>query len=491
MPTRNFAALHRVSWLLLFAANLSACDLIYPYEPPAVETPTHFIEKPADDASAAWPQARWWESYGSAELNRLVTQALANNNDLAAAEARLRAADAQVRISGGALLPTLQAEFSDTRTYTGNASTGVNTGGGVTSFGGRSRYRTTYNARLLAAYEIDFWGKNRSAANAAEATRDAQQFDRDTLALSTSGSVVSVYFELLATRERLGIAQQNLANAQKTLDALQRRFEAGLISRLDVAQQQTTVSQLEAAIPPLALSLSQNRDALAKLLGVLPEKLNLSPTATLADIKLPSVPSGLPSELLIRRPDVARAEAELISQHANINAARAAFFPSLSLTGSGGYVSNALSTLVLPQSELINVAGSVTQTIFDGGALFGELDRNQARYDELTANYRQAIIAAFADTEDAFAGLQRSAEQVEAQAQFVKAADDSYRLSQRQFNGGVADITSVLNTQRNLFSARDSRVSARLQQLNATATLYQALGGGWAAPTAQENSAMP
>ncbi|MFM9889640.1 MAG: efflux transporter outer membrane subunit [Rickettsiales bacterium] len=484
MPPRNLAIFRRTPLLLLLTVSVSACDLIYPYEPPAVETPTQFIEKPADDVSAAWPTQHWWENYGSAELNTLVSQALAGNNDLAAAEARLRAADAQVRISGGALLPTLQADFSDTRTYTGNASTGVNTVGGVTTFGGSNPYRTTYNARLQAAYEIDFWGKNRSAAYAAEATRDAQQFDRDTLALSTSGSVVSVYFELLTTRERLSIAHNNLANAKKTLAALQRRFDAGLISRLDVAQQQTTVSQFEAAIPPLELSLSQNRDALAKLLGVLPEKLTLSPTTKLGDIKLPAIPSGLPSELLARRPDVARAEAQLVSQHANINAARAAFFPSISLTGSGGFVSRALETLILPESQLVALAGAVSQPIFQPGTLLGGLDLTKAQYDELLANYRQSIIASFADTEDALAGVRRGAEKVTAQTSLQRAARDAHALSKRQFEGGIVDITSVLATERSLYSAEDSTATARRDQLNATATLYQALGGGWSKPAA-------
>lgn len=494
LPPQHDALLRRAFLrlaMVVLGIGLSACDLMYPYEAPRVETPTAYIEPSGLTGAAHWPDARWWESYQSAELNQLVTQALANNNDLAAAIARVREADASASIAGAPLLPTLQAQFIDTRSYTGNASTGVNTSGGVTTFGGSSRYRTNYNARLTAAYEIDFWGKTRSAVEAADATRDAQQYDRDVLALSISGSVTSLYFDLLATRERLHIATDNLANARKTLHALQRRFEAGLISRLDVTQQQSVVAEQQSAIAPLQLKLSQDRDALAKLLGVLPEKMPLPNATTFSDLAIPTVPAGLSSQLLARRPDIAKAEAQLVAQHANINAARAAFFPSLSLTGSGGYVSRAFSTLVLPQSELITVAGSVTQTIFDGGSLFGELDRNKARYDELTANYRQAIIAAFADTEDAFAGLQRSAEQADAQAQLVKAADDSYRLSQRQFSGGVVDITSVLNTQRSLFSARDSHVSARLQQLNATATLYQALGGGWAAPTPTDGSAAP
>lgn len=483
MPPRNLAYVHRTTLWLTLVVGLTACDLIYPYEPPPVETPTQFIEKPAEDTSASWPQAQWWENYGSAELNRFVTQALANNNDLAAAVARLREADAQVRISGGALLPSLQANFSDTRTFTGNASTGVNTGGGVTSFGGGgNRYRTSYNARLQAAYELDFWGKNRSASDAAEATREAQQFDHDTLALSTSGAVVSVYFDLLSTRERLAIAQRNLANAQKTLDALQRRFEAGLISRLDVTQQKTTVAQLETVIPPLELRLSQNRNALAKLLGVLPEKLTLSPSTRFIDIIIPTVPSGLPSELLVRRPDVARAEAQLIAQHANINAARAAFLPSINLTANGGFVNRTLDTLILPESQLVSAAAAITQPLFQPGILFGGLDRTQAQYDELLANYRQSILAAFTDTEDAFAGLQRGREKLAAQHTLQHTARNAHALSQRQFAGGIVDITSVLATERSLYAAEDATALARLDTLHATTTLFQALGGGWRKP---------
>ena len=454
---------------------LCACDLINPYEKPATETPESFVER---TEAAGWPAQDWWKNFGSNELNALEQQAEAGNHDFAAAIARVRQADAQVSITGAPLLPSLDAELGATRTHSGGNSTSFNNGITTTTTSG-SRNRSNYSAALQASYEIDFWGKNRSALTAAEAARDAQLYDQQIVALSIRASVATVYFDILATRERIAVAQDNISNAKKTLGSLQKRFDVGLISRLEVAQQASVVAEQSAALAPLQLKLSQDRDALATLVGMLPETLELPTGMKLAALKTPTVPAGLPSELLTRRPDIAQAEADLVAAHANINVARAAFFPSIGLTASGGYQSDALDSLFKSGGQLFSFGASLVQPIFEGGALIGQLDYSKARYDELAQNYFQTVVAAFADTENALAGVQRSGEQLQAQAQLLHAARDAFQLSQRQFDGGIVDITSVLNTQRALFSAQDGYLQVRLQQLNATATLYQALGGGW------------
>ena len=384
----------------------------------------------------------------------------------------MREADAQVRISGAALLPTLEADAGATHTHSGKSSSGS----GATTTGSHSG--TIYTANLQAAYEIDFWGKNRSALTQAQASRDAQVFDGKVVAITINGSVATVYFDLLATRERIAVAQENITNANRTLDALNRQFKAGTISRLDVAQQQTVVAEQTAAIAPLQLKLSQDRDALAILVGQLPEQLAIPKKMKLHDIALPVVPAGLPSELLERRPDVAEAEAQLIAAHANINIARANFFPSIGLTGTGGYQSTSLNSLFHSGGFATSFGVNLVQPIFEGGLLTGELELAHAQEEELAQDYYKAVVSAFSDTEDALAGLQRLNEQEKAQADVVKTAKDAYMLSQRQFDGGIVDITSVLTTQRALFSAQDGYLQARQQQLAAIVALYQALGGG-------------
>jgi multidrug efflux system outer membrane protein len=459
---------------LVMTLLLTGCDLFNPYEQPATAKPEAFVEKP-DVAlvKPGWPDDKWWTGFNSDELNALEEQAEKNNFDLGAAAARVREADAQVRITGSALLPSLEADAGATHTHAGKGKGGTAT---TTTTGSRSG--TIYTANLQAAYEIDFWGKNRSALTAAEATRDAQAFDSKVVAISINGSVATVYFDLLATRERIAVAQDNIANANKTLDALNRQFKAGIISRLDVAQQQTVVAQQTAAIAPLQLELSQDRDALALLVGQLPEKLDVPQKMKLGDIALPRVPAGVPSELLTRRPDVAEAESGLIAAHANINVARAQFFPSIGLTGSAGYQSTALNSLFNSGGFATSFGANLVQPIFEGGLLTGQLELAHAQEEELAQDYYKAVVNAFSDTEDALAGLQRLNEQEKAQADVVRTAKDAYMLSQRQFEGGIVDITSVLNTQRALFSAQDGYLLARQQQLAAIVALYQALGGG-------------
>ncbi|OYW13663.1 MAG: hypothetical protein B7X02_01630, partial [Rhodospirillales bacterium 12-54-5] len=336
----------------------------------------------------------------------------------------------------------------------------------------------SFNAAVGASYEIDFWGKNRSAAESKSALTDASIFDRQTVLLTVTSSVATTYFDWLAAAQRVKIAQENLAVAEKLLDALNRRFEQGLVSKLEVAQQQNVVETQRAAIPPLQLTATKDRDALAILLGRLPESLP-EPTANFATIAEPDAPGGLPSELLARRPDVQAAEADLRSAHADINAARAAFFPSISLTAGANVASSALDNLFNPGSQLLNYGAGLTQPIFEGGALTGQLEYSHAREEELTANYHKAIVSAFADVEDALATLHRATEQDAAQANAETAAREAFTLSQQQFDGGIVDITSVLNTQRSLFSATDARVQTRLARLSATVGLYRALGGGW------------
>ena len=465
--------------------TLNGCmSLLFPYEKPETPQPETFREaetpaiNPTATPVAPWPDAKWWEQFGSPELTSLTEVALAHNNDIGAAVARLRQANALVTINRAPLLPSIGLSGNITKTDSNGGVTPVNNG--VITTGGASK-KTRLNTGLNASYEIDFWGKNYSALQAAQASRDASEYDAQVVRLTVTSSVATVYMDLLANEQRLAIAKENLANANSLLESLRKRYENGIISELEVTQQESVVANQTANMPSLELQRSKDLDALAILLGTLPESLK-SPNGDFAALTVPVVPEGLSSELLTRRPDVKLAEANLKAAHADINAARAALLPSISLTGTAGYVSTALNKLIEPGSFLSTIGGSLAQPIFRGGALVGGIELSQAQYDELLEAYRKAIISAFSDTEDSLATVKQTTIEQSAREDVLKSAEKGYQLSQQQFQGGITDITSVLTTQTTLFNARDALIQSKLARMQAIAGLYKSFGGGWQEP---------
>jgi NodT family efflux transporter outer membrane factor (OMF) lipoprotein len=306
----------------------------------------------------------------------------------------------------------------------------------------------------------------------------ASRFDAQVVELTVMTSVATTYFQALEFRDRVQVAENNLASAQTTLDGLRLELQVGTVNALDVAQQETVVATLQAAVPPLQQALLQTMDALAILIGKEPEAVDVA-AGTLLDLSEPQVRPGLPSELLARRPDVASAEAQLIEANANVAAARAAFFPSINLTAAGGFASTALNTLISPGSRIFALTGSLSQPIFQGGALSGQYAFNKARYAELAANYHKAVISAFSNTEDALAALRETADQLQREQEAVAKARRAYELSQTQFHAGTINILTVLSTETALFTAEDALVQVKFSHLGALIALYSALGGGW------------
>jgi NodT family efflux transporter outer membrane factor (OMF) lipoprotein len=274
------------------------------------------------------------------------------------------------------------------------------------------------------------------------------------------------------------VAEGNLAAAEAILAAFQARAEVGTASGLDVAQQESVVAEQRAALPPLLQQRRQAVDALAVLLGRLPEALP-PPAGTLQAVALPAVGGGLPSGLLARRPDVQSAEAQLMAANADIKAAEASLFPSISLTAAGGGASTALANLFRPDGAFYSLAATASQPIFEGGALEGGIELTQGRYDELMNAYRKAVISAFADVEDALAAVEMGAREEEAEANAVATARTAYEIAQFQLFSGTIDILTVLNTQRTLFQSEDLLIQARLAHAQAVVGLFRALGGGW------------
>jgi NodT family efflux transporter outer membrane factor (OMF) lipoprotein len=453
-------------WIALTGVLATAgCNLGPRYHHPDIPPPPAW--RPDEvNGQTAWPSADWWHGFSSPQLDLLIGEAQHTNDDIAAAIARVREADAQATIAGAPLLPALSGTANATREREINLGIPGTTTADV------------FSPLLNASYELDFWGKNRAALNAARLQAAASRYDRVTVELTVMSSVASTFFQAVEAQDRLTVARDNLVSAQKILKGLQLELKVGTITALDVAQQETTVAVLNASIPPLQQQLLQSIDALAILVGKPPEEVNIT-TGTLDALAEPQVTPGLPSELLARRPDVAEAEAQLMSANASIAVARASFFPSIELTASGGYASTALSSLFNPASRVFTLSAGLTQPIFQGGALTGQYAYSKARYAELLADYHKTVISAFSNVEDALVTLQQTALQSQRQEDAAAKARRAYEITLRQFHIGTINILTVLSTEAALFTAEDTLVQVKYAHLAALISLFNALGGGW------------
>ena len=455
--------MRRILLVSVGALALAACATTSPVpQRAASDVPTAF-EQPLAEAAPIWPKPDWWRGFNSEELDSLIAATQGGNLNVAAAETRILQADARVREVGSALLPTV-------------------------SIGGDTNLRTGSNATptglsLGASYEFDFWGRNRSLLRAAEASNRATRADRETVALTAVSATASTYFQLLSLRERLEISRLNLENAQAVLAVTEARVRNGIASPLELAQQRQTIAGQQAQIPQLGQQELETRAALALLLGRPPEGFDVT-ARDLASIQAPGVAPGLPSELLVRRPDVVTAEANLEGANANLAAARAALLPSISLTASGGISTGTLTGLVTNPIYTAGIGLSIAQTIFDAGRREAVTDEARAREQELLLSYRGTIITAFSEVETTLGSISNLNEQVMFEAEQVTQSELAFNIAQARYREGVDDFLIVLDAQRSLYSARDQLQQTRLQQLLSLVALYKALGGGWEDPTA-------
>lgn len=448
------------------AAGLAGCSLGPAYHRPAIRTPAAWRTR-IESAPASWPSADWWRGFHSPELVRLIGAASHANDDLAAAVARVHAAQAEVTVQSAPLFPSIDGSF-----------TGERVKSNIPIRGTGSQLYDQFTAEVQASYELDFWGRNRAIRAAALAAEAASRYDRETVELTVMSDVASTYFSVLALGDRLRIARDNLAAAEETLRGLTIDEHVGTTTSLAVAQQATTVATLSAAIPPLRRLRRQQLDALAILVGKTPEELKVH-ASTLESVSPPRLSTGIPSGLLARRPDVAQAEAQLVAANADIRAARAAFFPTIGLTAAGGDESAALRSLLTPASAIFSLSGTLAQPIFHAGAIRGAYRLSKAQYSELLANYHKAVISAFGNVEDALAGVEQTRDEQQREKVAVDKARTAYDLSQRQFHAGTVDILTVLSTEAALFTAQDAYAQVRLGHLQALVGLFSALGGGW------------
>lgn len=457
----------RKALCIAVAIALTGCATTSPMLTPNVTAPSAWNEAPAGHGLNV--SADWWSAFGSAELKQLVDAALAGSPDLAVATERVKQAEAQVRIAGASLFPT------------------IDFGGGTSSRStSDSHGSTTSNATsatLSASYELDLWGRNRAGVNAAKSSLQATAFDRDTARLTLISGVATSYFEVLSLRSRLSVANENLSIAERVRDLVAARARNGAASALDVSRQEATVLSQRAALMPLEQQEKQTLAALAVLIGRVPEGFDVKATGV-SDLSVPSVNPGLPSDLLVRRPDLASAEAQLAAANADLAAARAALLPSIQLTGSAGTASAALLSLATGGTSTLGIALSLLQPIFDGGRLQGQKSVAESRERELVETYRKAILAAFKDVEDALVAASRQSQQEALQLKVQGEASEALRLAEVRYREGADDLLTVLDAQRTLFSAQDQLAQLRLNRLQTSVGLYKALGGGWSAPAA-------
>ena len=454
---------------VVLMCSLSGCAIVSPQLKPDVPVAGAWNEAAPAEAAAVSPT--WWTSFGSPELQSLVAEALAGSSDLAIATERVRQAEAQVRVAGASLFPVV------------NASAGAS-GGRTSKVGGTGSAKAAVvdsaaDVNLSASYELDLWGRNRAGVRSAESSAAASRFDRDAAQITLVSGVATSYFDVLALRARLAIARENLDIAQQVFDLVSARARNGAASALDVSRQEATVLSQKAALLPLEQQERQTLAALAVLVGRAPEGFDVKGTG-ITDLDVPAIDAGLPAELLVRRPDLASAEAQLAAANADVAAARAAMLPTITLTGSAGLASAALTSLTSAgATAAIQIAASLLQPVFDGGRLRGQKAIAESRERELLETYRKAILSAFSDVEQALAGTSRLGQQEELQDEVQTRARESLRLAEIRYRGGADDLLTVLDAQRTLFSAQDQLAQIQLSRLQAAVSLYKALGGGW------------
>lgn len=451
------------------ALLIAGCAITEPVARPDLPLPASWMEAATTGGGVTTPSDTWWQSFGSTRLEALIEEALAASPDLRIQAERVTQAELALRIAGASLFPTLDlgGDTGWRRSDSGNR-------------GGKLVTETKNSGLSLSAnYELDLWGRLAAGRGSAAAELAATRFDRDAARLSLAAAVATTWFDSLAAQERLAIAQENLAIAERVLKIVEARFRNGAASALDVSRQRTTVLTQRAAVEPLAVRERQTRTALAILLGRVPQQ---APAADvrLADVAVPAVAPGLPSDLLLRRPDLASAEARLAAASADIAAARAALLPRISLSVTGGVASDLLLSLASP-SHSLSISAGLLQTIFDAGVRRAQVETARSRQRELVESYRSTILAALKEVEDALGNTARDTRQEAAQREILAEAQRSLRLAELRYREGADELLTVLDAQRTLFTAQDQLAQLRQARLADAVALYKALGGGWQA----------
>lgn len=459
-------------WFCLASAGFAAGPK---YKPPEVSAAANWQEpapwhqgSPLDHI----PKGTWWTVFGDAELNQYEDQAMANNQSLKAGVARLAQARAFARVTAAGLYPELDAHpaayrdrLSGNRPLNGSTVTPV----AVT--------QNDFSIPFTLNYELDLFGRVRRSVEAANATLQASTADLENVRLMVSAELAADYFQLRELDAEIGVIQRALGFQQKGLDLVQKRHEGGAVSGLDVAQQQTVLDSSYAQLALLRQQRAQYEHAIATLQGI--PASNFKAPVRMLDTQPPAVPLALPSELLQRRPDIATAERQVASANAQIGVAKAAFYPSISLRGSGGFDSADLVKLIDAPSAVWSIGLSVLEPLISGGRNHARLENVRAVYDENVADYRESSLVAFQQVEDALSGLNALSAAFDAQQRAVDDAERSLNLANIRYTGGLVTYLDVITAQEQALNTE--RLAAQIlgQRLVTSVYLVKALGGGW------------
>jgi multidrug efflux system outer membrane protein len=456
---------------------LAGCTLEPHYLRPAAPVPAALPTGPAYGAPADTAPADWSDVFPDPKLRRVITQALANSRDLKVAIAQVEASRAQYHVQRAALLPTIDASAAPSygRSFTGYPP----------SFGGPYANYTDYAVSAgTTSYELDLFGRVRSLSKAALESYLATDSARRSTRISLIAEVASDYLTYAADRSLLAVSQNTVTSAQANVDLARRRLAGGIASQLDVSSAETIVEQAKDDVARTTTQVAQDRNALDLAVGAPVAPEDLPSGVDDPAVQLGIVPSALDSHILLQRPDVVEAEHTLRSANANIGAARAAFFPKISLTGSGGTETASLTSLFAPGTGIWSFGPSISLPIFDGGANKGNLDYARAQDRVDIAKYELAIQTAFREVADALAQRGTIAERLRAQNAQVAAAAESLKLARALYQRGSDSYLDVLTAERTLYSAQQSLIAVQLIDQTNIVTLYKVLGGALSDRTA-------
>ena len=409
----------------------------------------------------AWPEQTWWKTFSVPDLDALMETAVTRNFDIKAAVARVDQARSLERIAGANLFPGISAGFGAGLDKTGS---------------GKATASHSLNATL--SYELDIWGKNSSLNEAAAAARLGSIYDMRSVVVTLTTEVASLYFKALALNDRHEILGKTVEDEARLLVIMEKRRQLGDISGLELAQASQYLASLRAQVPQVEQQRKLAEHGLALLtcrnLG------EVGVAGSLAMVTIPAtIPVGIPSGLLERRPDIRKAEADLMAANADIGTAKAALFPAIRLTMKGGYAGEELLKLINPANAFYSIGGDILATVFNREKLTAEHDRTTARQQELLFNYRKAVLSAFREVADALIALQKLEEQEQLLDGSLTLAERAYTISEIRYRQGLTDFTTLLTADKSRLEARNNRLQTRLDRLGAMTSLYKALGGGW------------
>jgi multidrug efflux system outer membrane protein len=458
----------RAGFLAALAVALAGCTLGPDYRRPDANAPAAFLYEPQDAAQTA--DTAWWKSFGDPVLDALIEEALANNRNVKVAAANVEAAAAVFTQTRSAMFPQLG--------YTGSgARTQIGVGNGVLPGNVIPDAYTAYQAALSASWELDLWGRIRRQSEAARANVLATDESRRGVILSLVATVAGYYLQLTGLDAQLDVARKTQGVYAESVKLFELQFQYGQVSQMNVAQATSQYENASAQIPALESQIAQTENALSILVGRSPGAIARG--KSLDSLALPSVPAGVPSSLLERRPDLLQSEQQLVAANAQIGAAKALYFPQISLTGAFGSASGELSSLFTGPARVWSYAGQFVGPIFTAGAVSGQVAQAEATQRAALLNYQQSIQNAFSDVDNALVANQKLREQVAAQGRLVAALKDYSRLARLQYDGGYAPYSTVLQAEQTLFPAELQLAALRASLLNSAVSIYKAMGGGW------------